>query len=139
MKALSRVMVVAVLVGTGEAYAITRLEQSQTIGVTRTDLQRHDLSTQGREVIQARIDIAPGMSSVTHRHPGEEIIYVLEGQLEYKVAGKQPVSLASGDVLFIPANTLHSARNPGRVKGSELATYVVEKGKPLIVVADAKP
>jgi quercetin dioxygenase-like cupin family protein len=70
-----------------------------------------------------------------HRHPGEEIIYVLEGTLEYEVEGKPPVTLKAGDVLFIPYGTVHSARNPGSVNAAELATYVVEKGKPLLELA----
>ena len=40
--------------------------------------------------------------------------------------------LESGDVLFIPAETIHSARNLGTDRGRELATYIVEKGKPLL-------
>ncbi|MEO8619603.1 MAG: cupin domain-containing protein [bacterium] len=112
---------------------------AQLAGVTRIDLQRHDLSARGREVIQARVDIAAGMGSARHKHPGEEIIYVLEGRLEYTIDGKAPVTLKPGDVLFVPAGVVHSARNPGRVNGAELATYIVEKGKPLIVVAEGKP
>ena len=103
-------------------------------GSTRTDLHRHDLSIAGREVLQARIDFAPGAAFPAHKHPGEEIIYVLEGSLEYEVEGKPPVTLKAGDVLFIPAGTVHAARNVGSDKGSELATYVVEKGKPLVVL-----
>lgn len=125
---------IAVLITGSCAYALGAAAQAQLAGITRTDLQRHDLSAAGREVVQARIDIAPGMTSPVHWHPGEEIIYVLEGQLEYKVAGRSPMLLKSGDVLFVPARALHSAHNPGRVKGSELATYVVEKGKPLLVI-----
>ena len=108
--------------------------QAQQAGVTRTDLQRHDLSTPGREAIQVRVDLAPGVAFGKHTHPGEEIIYVLEGQLEYQVGYKPPVTLKAGDVLFIPAGTAHSARNPGSVTGSELATYIVEKGKPLLTL-----
>ena len=107
---------------------------AQQDGVTRTDLQRHDLSAQGREAIQVRVDLAPGVAFGKHTHPGEEIIYVLEGELEYQVGDKPPVTLKAGDVLFIPAGTVHSARNPGNVKGSELATYIVEKGKPLLTL-----
>ena len=59
---------------------------------------------------------------------------MLEGQLEYQIEDKPPVTLKAGDVLFIPAGTVHSARNPGNVKGSELATYIVEKGKPLLTL-----
>ena len=105
-------------------------------GSTRTDLQRHDLSLAGREVLQARVDFAPGASFPAHRHPGEEIIYVLEGRLEYEVEGQPPVTLKAGDVLFVPAGAFHSARNVGTTQGSELATYVLEKGKPLTEFAE---
>ncbi len=104
-------------------------------GSTRTDLQRHDLSVPGWETIQARIDFAPGASFPAHRHPGEEIIYVLEGTLEYELEDQAPVTLVVGDVLFVPAGVFHAARNVGATPGSELATYVVEKGKPLVEFA----
>ena len=104
-------------------------------GVKRTDLQRHDLSAAGREAIQVRVDIAPGVLAPPHKHPGEEIVYVLEGTLVYEVEGKPPVTLKAGDVLFIPYGTVHSAKNVGTVNAAELATYVVEKGKPLVELA----
>ena len=107
---------------------------AQQAGVRRTDLQRHDLSAPGREAIQVRVDIDPGVTAPAHKHPGEEIIYVLEGLIEYDVEGKPPVTLKTGDVLFIPAGVVHSAKNVGTGNAGELATYVVEKGKPLVVV-----
>ena len=103
-----------------------------TPGVTRTDLQRHDLSIAGREAIQVRVDFAPGAVAPRHRHPGEEIIYVLAGTLEYRVDGQPTARLRQGDVLFIPYGAVHSATNVGLDMASELATYVVEKGKPLV-------
>jgi quercetin dioxygenase-like cupin family protein len=106
--------------------------QAQQLGSKRTDLQRHDLSVPGREVIQVRVDIDPGVTFPKHRHPGEEIIYVIEGSLEYEVEGKPPVTLKAGEVLFVPAGAVHSARNVGKGNGAELGTYVVEKGKPLV-------
>jgi hypothetical protein len=51
----------------------------QAPGITRIDLQRHDLSIPGREVIQNRVEISPEAPAFRHKHPGEEIIYVLEG------------------------------------------------------------
>jgi len=109
---------------------------AQLAGTRRTDLQRHDLSVPGREVIQARVDIAEGVASPRHKHPGEEIIYVLEGSLEYDVEGQPPKTLKAGDVLFIPAGAVHLAKNVGKGNAAELATYVVEKGKPLVVLAE---
>jgi len=110
--------------------------QAQQDGIKRTDLQRHDLSAPGREAIQVRVDIDPGKAFPRHKHPGEEIIYVLEGTLEYDIDGKPPATLKAGDVLFIPAGTIHAAKNVGATRGSELATYVVEKGKPLVTLAE---
>jgi quercetin dioxygenase-like cupin family protein len=112
---------------------------AQQPGIKRTDLQRHDLSVPGREAIQVRVEFAPGGAFPKHTHPGEEIIYVLEGTLEYEVEGKPPVALKAGDVLFIPAGTVHAARNVGSVNAAELATYVVEKGKPLLTLASERP
>ena len=106
--------------------------RAQQTGVRRTDLQRHDLSIPGREVVQVRVDIDPGVVAPKHNHPGEEIVYVLEGSLEYQVEGRPPMTLNAGDVLFIPAGAVHSVKNVGGGNASELATYVVEKGKPLV-------
>ena len=50
------------------------------------------------------------MTSPWHTHPGEEIIYVLEGSLEYQLKGEPPVTLKAGDVLFIPAGAIHTAK-----------------------------
>jgi quercetin dioxygenase-like cupin family protein len=109
--------------------------RAQQQGIGRTDLQRHDLGVPGREVVQVRVDFDPGIAFGRHWHPGEEIVYVLEGSLEYEVEGKPPVTLKAGDVLFIPAGVIHAAKNVGSGNGAELATYIVEKGKPLVVMA----
>ena len=66
-----------------------------------------------------------------HTHYGEEVIYVLEGTLRYDIDGQGQKTARPGDVLFVPAGTAHSATNIGSGKGAELATYIVEKGKPL--------
>ena len=129
MRATASLMA-ALIVGTGLALHVAQAQQ----GFNRIDLQRHDLSVPGREAIQVRVEFDPGVVSPRHTHPGEEIIYVLEGSLQYEVEGKPPVTLKAGDVLFIPAGTIHAAKNVGSGKGAELATYIVEKGKPLLTV-----
>jgi quercetin dioxygenase-like cupin family protein len=106
-------------------------------GVKRTDLQRHDLSVPGREVNQVLVEFDTGVSFPRHSHPGEEIVYVVEGSLEYALDGQPPVTLKAGEVLFIPTGTPHAVSNVGTGKASELATYIVEKGKPLLVRGQA--
>jgi quercetin dioxygenase-like cupin family protein len=128
----SRILSAAVLVVAG-GYGLYSSAQQQ--GIKRTELQRHELSVPGREVIQVRVDLDPGVAFPAHSHPGEEIAYVLEGVWEYEIEGKAPVTLKAGEALFIPAGTVHSAKNVGSGVGSELATYIVEKGKPLVVLS----
>jgi quercetin dioxygenase-like cupin family protein len=130
MRATGTVGLAMAIVGTSVAAGVTPPQQA---GTKRTDLQRHDLSAPGREVIQVRVDFDPGYVAPRHTHPGEEIIYVIEGTLEYEIGGK-PVRVKAGDVLFVPAGTVHTAKNVGSSNGAELATYVVEKGKPLITL-----
>jgi quercetin dioxygenase-like cupin family protein len=129
MKAARILMVAVLIVGGGLALNVA---QSQQPGVTRSDLLRHDLGVSGREVIQVRVDFAPGVAFPPHSHPGEEIAYVIEGLLEYRLEGRPPVTLKAGEALFIPAGTIHSAKNVGTGNAAELATYLVEKGKPLV-------
>ena len=131
MKTAQVMAMAALILGTALAPHMARAQQA---GIKRTDLQRHDLSVPGREAVQVRVDLDPGVSFPKHTHPGEEIIYVLEGTWEYTVEVKPPVTLKAGEVLFIPAGTIHSARNVGSGTGSELATYIVEKGKPLLTL-----
>jgi quercetin dioxygenase-like cupin family protein len=108
----------------------------QAPGLWRTDLQQHDLSAPGREVVQNRVEIGPEAPAIRHKHPGEEIIYVLDGSLEYQVDGQPQVTVTAGEVFFVPAEAIHAVKNVGRGNAVELATYVVEKGKPLLVLAE---
>jgi quercetin dioxygenase-like cupin family protein len=108
----------------------------QAPGITRTDLQEHDLSIPGRMVIQNRVELGPEAQPFRHWHPGEEIIYVLEGKLEYTIDGVGTETYSAGDAFMVPAERIHSVKNVGDGPGAELATYVVEKGKPFLVLVD---
>ena len=131
---LTRIMaVVALTVGSGLAAQVAQAQQPE---ITRIDLQRHDLSVPGRQAIQVLVEFAPGVEFPRHSHPGEELVYMVEGELEYQLDGKPPVTLKAGEVLFIPSGVIHAVKNVGSGKGSELATYIVEKGKPLLVLAN---
>ncbi len=101
--------------------------------IQRTDLVKNDIDVPGHEAVQVRVDFAPGASAPKHHHPGEEIAYVIQGALEYQLDGQKPVTLMAGQSLFIPTGVAHSARNVGDGKASELATYIVTNGSPLVV------
>jgi quercetin dioxygenase-like cupin family protein len=103
-------------------------------GLHRTDLLKRDLDVAGREVIQVRVDFEPGVASPKHSHPGVEVAFVIEGTFEYQLDGQPPVTLKAGDSLYIPAGTAHIAKNIGAGNGAELATYIVKKDSPLVVL-----
>ncbi|HTX09143.1 MAG TPA: cupin domain-containing protein [Solirubrobacteraceae bacterium] len=108
----------------------------QAPGLTRTYIQEHDLSVPGRQVIQNRVDISPEVPLFRHKHPGEEVIYVLEGSLEYQIDGQAPIRVSAGEGLMVPPETVHAVRNIGSGNAAELATYFVEKDKPFLVAVD---
>ncbi len=108
----------------------------QAPGIRRTDLQEHDLSIPGRMVIQNRVELGRDAQPFRHWHPGEEIIYVLQGRLEYTIDGVGAKTFSAGDALMVPAERIHSVKNVGDDDAAELATYVVEEGKPFLVLVD---
>lgn len=101
----------------------------------RKNLQNHELKNTDREVFQSEVSLGPGGFFPRHSHPGEEFIYVLKGTWEYQLDGQPPVIVKAGEALFIPYGAVHSARNVGDEPGVELATHVIEKGKPLLTLA----
>ncbi|MDQ0320261.1 quercetin dioxygenase-like cupin family protein [Pararhizobium capsulatum DSM 1112] len=101
----------------------------------RTDLLKNDIEVPGYQIVQVRVDFAPGSLAPRHSHPGEEVAYVLEGTLQYELEGHKSVTLSAGQTLFIPAGVVHAAKNMGTGSASELATYVVRKGEPLVAPA----
>ncbi len=121
---------------TGDDHSAATKRVQFAPGLWRTDLQRQDLSIPGREVVQSRVDIDPEAPLVMHTHPGEEIIYVLEGSLEYQVEGQPTRTFHAGGALTVPAGAVHAVRNVSSGNASVLATDVVEKGKPLLTLAE---
>ncbi len=126
----------ALLIATSLALPVAQAHEVSLGDIKRTNLLRNDLSAPGREVIQVLVEFAPGVSAARHSHPGEELVYVTEGALEYQLEGRAPVTIKAGEVLFIPHGTPHAVKNVGTVKAAELATYIVEKGKPLLALSE---
>ena len=114
----------AAALGAGVLYA-------QAPGIKRHELQDRDLSIPGKHVVQARVEFEPGAVVGKHTHPGEEISVVLEGQLLLEVEGQPARTIKAGEAFLVPANTVHAGKNNGSGKGVVLATYVVDKGKPV--------
>jgi quercetin dioxygenase-like cupin family protein len=129
-------MVVGFAAALGILIGGARTLNAQPPGFKRVELQKHDLSTPNHEVVVMRGEFDVGAGTPKHTHPGEEAAYILEGEVLLEIDGKPPATLKAGDIFFVPAGHVHSAKNVGKTPAKVLSTYIVEKGKP---VATALP
>ena len=108
---------------------------AQASGLTRTLVSRSEISVPGREAVVVRVDVAANASAGRHTHPGDEIGYVMEGQLQLSVEGQPTRLVKAGESFTVPAGVPHDAHNDGAVTSKLVGVYVVEKGKPLVAPA----
>ena len=99
--------------------------------LARREVQRSPLSIPGREMVQVETLIPAGVESGWHIHPGEEVGYIVEGQVEMRVQGRATVVLRPGEGFLIPPRTPHNARDLGPETGKMLSTYIVETAQPI--------
>jgi quercetin dioxygenase-like cupin family protein len=104
---------------------------AQQPGFTRKMLQDQNTSVSDRHAVQALAEFVPGGAAGKHTHPGEELGYVVEGTLQLEIAGEAPRTVKAGEAFFVPAGVVHDGKNIGSGPAKVLATYFVEKGKPV--------
>ncbi|WP_051243929.1 cupin domain-containing protein [Azohydromonas australica] len=125
------VVAAAALVAVGAVVA-------QASGITRTLVARNDVSfAPNREAVVVRADVAANAAAGRHTHPGDEVGYVMEGQLQLTVEGQAPRLVKAGESFTVPAGVPHDAHNDGTGTAKLLGVYLVEKGKPLVIPAPA--
>jgi quercetin dioxygenase-like cupin family protein len=118
----------------GAAFAQGQMSGTQTAGLKRTVVQKFDVPPGERETVVAVVEIPPNADVARHTHPGPETDYVLEGDLILDVQGVGPKPYKAGDSFYIPAGVVHGGK--GGPNGAKIiATYIVEKGKPLATPA----
>ena len=117
------------------AFVLTGVLAAQQPAFKRTVIQQGDTSVAGRQAITAIAEFEPRATPGRHTHPGEEIGYILEGTFLVELDGKPAVTLKPGGTFLVPGGAIHTATNIGTTNGKILATYFVEKGKPLATPA----
>jgi quercetin dioxygenase-like cupin family protein len=85
-----------------------------------------------REAFMATIVFPPGATTGRHVHPGDEFATVLEGELQLNVEGQPPRIVKAGDSYHNLQGVVHETKNLGTVPARTVATFVIEKGKPLV-------
>jgi quercetin dioxygenase-like cupin family protein len=104
--------------------------------LVRRVVQRSPSSIPGREIVQVETLIPAGIESGWHVHPGEEVGYIIAGQVEMMVQGRANGILHAGDGFLIPPRTPHNARDVGPETGRMLSTYIVETDQPVATFVD---
>jgi quercetin dioxygenase-like cupin family protein len=132
MKSIFKAAITVVSLACLSGQALAQAPKFDAKGIARTETVRKEFDST-RQAIQVRVDFARGASFPKHSHPGVEIAYVLSGQIEYEMDGKI-IRLKAGESLYIPAGAVHSAKNIGPGVTSELATYLVDKDKPIVIL-----
>jgi hypothetical protein len=93
-------------------------------GIKRTPLQKFDVPGTNHETVIGIVNIG------RHTHPGPESGYLLEGEFTLIIDGQPDKPLKAGESYQVSPGAVHDART-GSQGAKVIATYVVEKGKPL--------
>jgi quercetin dioxygenase-like cupin family protein len=64
--------------------------------LARREVQRSPLSIPSHEMVQVETLIPAGVESGWHIHPGEEVGYIIAGEVEMRVQGRATVVLRAG-------------------------------------------
>jgi quercetin dioxygenase-like cupin family protein len=107
---------------------------NQTANIKRTPLQKFDVPGANYETVIGMAEIVPNVNIGRHTHPGPESGYMLEGGMTLLVEGQPPKEIKVGESYQIPPGAIHDAKT-GPSGAKLIATYVVEKGKPLATPA----
>jgi quercetin dioxygenase-like cupin family protein len=108
---------------------------AQQTPIKRTELMRKDLGgIDGQEGIMYTAEVAPGGASGRHYHPGDELVYVLQGSGVLEQEGAAPLTVRAGDVFSPPFKKVHNFTNRSQtVPAKVLVVLVAPKGQPLAI------
>jgi quercetin dioxygenase-like cupin family protein len=99
-------------------------------GFTSKILQQTEFPGRRYVCVLVEVEIKPNAVIARHTHPGVESSYIASGSSTLSVQGQPDRVVKAGDGFQIPPEVPHSVRN-GPEKSRVVATYIVEKDKPL--------
>ena len=100
--------------------------------VKRTIVGKVEVPNSNFETITAVVEIAPGFKAGRHLHPGVVFALVTEGEFWLALDGQPEKTFKAGEQLTLPMKAIHNEGATGSTPMKLIATYVVEKGQPLV-------
>jgi quercetin dioxygenase-like cupin family protein len=125
------VTISAALIGLAALSVTPSPVSAQQPTIQRKVLLTQDLPIPGYQTVMAAVEIPAGGREGRHTHPGAVVVYIQEGILTFDHEGKATMTYKAGDSFYIEANKIHEGINNGTSPVKAVATFVVEKGKPL--------
>ena len=101
--------------------------------VKRTIVGKVDVPGSNYETVTAVVEIAPGFKAGRHLHPGVVFALVTEGEFWLALDGQPEKTFKAGEQLSLPLKAIHNEGAAGAGPMKLIATYVVEKGQPLVI------
>jgi quercetin dioxygenase-like cupin family protein len=124
--------VIAALAVAGLAHAQQQASPVQPPPVKRTLVGKAEVPGANYEVITAVVEIAPGFKAGRHQHPGEVFYQVTDGEFWIAIDGQPERVVKAGEQSSLPSKAIHNEGAVGSTPARLIATYVVEKGQPLV-------
>ena len=123
-------IVVAMLVGLA-----ARAVVAQQPAVERKVLLQQDVTIPNYQNVLVAVTIPVGGREGRHTHPGTAIVHVMEGALTLDHDGRPSTTYQAGETFYVDAGKVHEGINKGSAPVRAIASFVVEKGKPLTTQA----
>lgn len=126
----SRTRIIVLIAGTA-ALVAQLLANAQQPAVQRKVLLQQDLTIPGYQAVLVSVEIPVGGREGRHTHPGSVLVHVEEGALTLDYQGKPTVTYKVGESFYVEPGKIHEGINRGNTPIKAIATFIVEKGKPL--------
>ena len=114
------------------------LAQAPQGGPKLTQILRSDTKGQDQRVQETVVNVLempPGTAAPWHMHPGaQEVLFVIDGSVTVEIEGQGATALKAGEIILIPAEIPHLARNDGGGAARALVTHSrADKDKPFVL------
>jgi quercetin dioxygenase-like cupin family protein len=115
--------------------AVWLTASAQQPTVERKVLLQQDVTAPGYQNVLVAVTIPVGGREGRHTHPGTAIVHVLEGELTLDHDGRPTTAYKAGETFFVDPGKVHEGINKGKAPIRAIASFVIEKGKPLTTQA----
>jgi quercetin dioxygenase-like cupin family protein len=117
-----------------EVTSISRLKTTTTWDGTPISYSK----TEKPELQTIVVEIAPGSATAWHKHPINNVAYILEGKLRLELENGTTREFKAGEAFAEVVNTWHRGVNTGTGPLKILVVYVSEVGVPLAISKGSK-